>query len=284
MKQNKEFNFIFENSKDELDGIQKYFADISDFPLMSKEEEIEIGKKVQAGDLKARDFFIKANLRLVIYIAKNYNRMGLPFLDLISEGNIGLMEAVDAFDPNKFENKFSTYAAWLIKKKIRRALTDKSRIVRLPNGVIDKVPLIIKVKNEIELGRINPATPEEISKKSGVKLETVRAWTNLHSIESLDSFESDFELFSKSVKNFEVPKNEDEKTWLLKKLQTLKEKERKILSMRFGLDNDEPMSLRQVGKALGITGESVRQIQNKALKKIKKTIEEDDVREKEAIC
>lgn len=282
MKQNKEFNFIFENSKDELDGIQKYFADISDFPLMSKEEEIEIGKKIQAGDLKARDFFIKANLRLVIYIAKKYNRMGLPFLDLISEGNIGLMEAVDAFDPNKFENKFGTYAAWLIKKKIRRALTDKSRIVRLPNGVIDKAPLIVKVKNEIELGRSHPATPEEISKKSGVKLETVRAWINLHAIESLDSFESDFELFSKSVKNFEISKNEDEKTWLLKKLQTLKEKERNVLSMRFGLDNDEPMSLIQIGKALGFTRERIRQIQNEALKKMKKMIEED-VREKEAI-
>ena len=171
------------------DIYDRYLLDIQSFPLLSREQEIELGKKAHAGDIKARDQMVKSNLRLVIKIAKGFESMGLPFLDLVSEGNIGLVRAVERYNPNEFDNKFSSYAAWLIKAEIRKALLTKSRMIRLPSHVGDKLHKIYKAKSELEIKLEREPTAEEISQELGISLYKINALFDFNSTTSLEEIE-----------------------------------------------------------------------------------------------
>ena len=157
------------------DLLQIYLTEIGITPLLNREQETELGKKAQTGDLHAKEALIKANLRLVVKIAKTFQNMGLPIMDLISEGNLGLMEAVDRFDPNKFENKFSTYAVWWIKRRMREALITKSRIIRLPFGIGRKMNKILDAQQELESELKRIPTEEEVAERAGISVFAVKS-------------------------------------------------------------------------------------------------------------
>ena len=259
------------------DTLQLYLDDIGSAPLLNREQEVELGKKAQAGDEKARDLMIRSNLRLVVSIARKFENMGLPFMDLISEGNIGLMKAVDRFNPEGFDNKFSTYAVWWIKSRIRIALLSKSRTVRLPCYIGRRLVDILKAKTDLEekLGR--PPFEDEIAKEVGVSEETVKALFDFNTSSSLEAMsengediaiESDFDGETGKIERSDMASR------MFEKIDLLKEKEKVVLTLRFGLDGKDPLTLKQVGKKLRMTGENIRLIQEKAIKKLSKLVKD----------
>ena len=259
------------------DTLQLYLDDIGSAPLLNREQEVELGKKAQAGDEKARDLMIRSNLRLVVSIARKFENMGLPFMDLISEGNIGLMKAVDRFNPEGFDNKFSTYAVWWIKSRIRTALLSKSRIVRLPCYIGRRLVDILKAKTDLEekLGR--PPFEDEIAKEVGVSEETVKALFDFNTSSSLEAMsENGEDIAIGSDFDGETGKIErsDMASRMFEKIDLLKEKEKVVLTLRFGLDGKDPLTLKQVGKKLRMTGENIRLIQEKAIKKLSKLVKD----------
>lgn len=261
----------------ELGSVERYFKDIQGYPLLTVAEEKKLGRLARGGDEKAKKILVEANLRFVIHVAKKYRNKGLPFLDLISEGNLGLYEAAGKFDPDKFKNKFVTYAVWDIKKRIKSALTEKSRIIRLPNCVIQHTKAIVMAKDEIEYGTSYSANVDEIAAKAGVKKELVQAWTDLNQTESLDLLSENGHTVSSTEQSaFENLESNDYRTLLREVIKELSEREQKVISLRFGLDGVNPLSLDQIGNIFGITRERIRQIQNQALetlaKKLKKIV------------
>lgn len=257
------------------DTFQLYLEQVGSVPLLTREQEVELGKKVQAGDSMAREQMILANLRLVVSIAKPFEHMGLPFMDLISEGNIGLMKAVDKFDPGKFENKFSTYAVWWIKSRIRMALLSKSRVVRLPFHVGRRLADILKARTDLEekLGRV--PFEDEIAEEVGVSEATVKALFDFNSSPSLDEMSENGEDVADKKESFdEVVEHSDMYERMFDKMELLEGREQEILVLRFGLNGHEPLTLKQIGKKLGMTGENARLIQEKALKKLAKFIKD----------
>lgn len=253
------------------DILQAYFDEIATIPLLTREQEVEFGKRSIAGDQKAKDLIINANLRLVVAIAKNYKNMGLPFLDLISEGNIGLMMAVDRFDPNKFKNKFSTHASWWIRKNIRKALLDKSRIVRLPAHIGRRMNHILTAQAELEntLGRAPKTT--EIAKKIGASNASVKSLFDFNSSYSLESMaEGGYDIASESRENdvYESAERSDLIERMHEVIFKLSETEQKILSWRFRLNGEEVLTLAQIGKKIGLSGERVRQMLEEIISKL----------------
>lgn len=256
------------------DILQLYLDEISSTPLLTREQEVEIGAKAYAGDPKAKEQMIKANLRLVVTVAKNYIDKGLPFLDLIAEGNIGLMVAVDKFNPEKFNNKFCTYAAWWIKNHIRRALLDKSRIVRLPAHIGSKMSKILKAQSDLEESLGRAPLPEEIAEKVGKSEECIRSWMNFNTSPSLDAM---------SENGYDVPLNSDidgsgdvERSDLIErmfeKLVEFPEKEQALIVWRFGLNGEDALTLSQIGEKVGMTGERVRQMLEVIIKKMERLL------------
>ncbi|MCK9434459.1 MAG: RNA polymerase sigma factor RpoD/SigA [Candidatus Cloacimonetes bacterium] len=256
------------------DPFQLYLDDISSVPLLNREQEVELGKKTQAGDSKARDHMIRANLRLVVSVARKFENMGLPFMDLISEGNIGLMKAVDKFDPDKFDNKFSTYAVWWIKSRIRIALLSKSRTVRLPCHIGRRLVDILKAKTDLEEKFGRPPFDDEIAKEIGVSEATVKALFDFNTSSSLEAMAENGEDVYESDRGYAEIEKSDMSSRMFEKIKELKEREQTILILRFGLDGNDPLNLGQIGKKLGMTGENARQIQEKALKKLAKLVKD----------
>jgi RNA polymerase primary sigma factor len=261
-------------------GLNRYLREIGRIPLLTPQEEIELAWKIKKGDAAARERMINSNLRLVVTLARDYTNLGLPLLDLISEGNIGLTKAVERFDPAKGA-KLSTYAMWWIKQSIKRALANQSKTIRLPVHLIDKVAKVRRVSLQIseELGR--EPTDEELGEELGIAGEKVARLRSLGiRPASLDAPIADDD----STQLGESVGDEDAQTpfeWLRDKnlrgeidglIALLDSREKRIISQRFGLDGGKPKTLEDVGKNFGITRERIRQLQNIALAKLRRAL------------
>ncbi len=262
-------------------AIKLYLREIGQVKLLTPQEEIELAARIKKGDKKAREQMIKANLRLVVKIARDYEGIGLPLLDLISEGNIGLMKAVERFDPAK-GGKLSTYGSWWIKQSIKRALANQSKTIRLPVHLVDKISKMRRTAMRLqeELGR--EPTDEELADDLGTTASRV-AQMRMAAIRpaSLDApiGDEDSNNFAEVVQDesADTPYEQLEEKTVTRMLQemvkTLDPREATILRARFGLDGGSQKTLEEVGQKFGVTRERVRQIQNIALKKLRKMIE-----------
>ena len=258
--------------------------EISKTPLLTAKEEVELAGRIQKGDKAARDRMISANLRLVVKIAHDYNNFGLPLLDLISEGNIGLIKAVERFDPNK-GGKLSTYAAWWIKQSIKRALANQSKTIRLPVHLVDKIAKIRKVTAQLADELDREPSDEEIGYVIGMPVNKV---AHLKSVSvrpsSLDApiGEDGDTSFGELVgdENQATPlENLQEKSTnenIRSVLGLLDEREAEIIQLRFGLDGDRPLTLEEVGEKFNVTRERVRQIQTIAIHKMRRLLTENE--------
>lgn len=274
-------NNDLEREYDENTAIKLYLREIGQVKLLTPEEEIELAKRIKKGDKKAREEMIKANLRLVVKIAHDYENYGLPLLDLISEGNIGLMKAVERFDPSK-GGKLSTYASWWIKQAIKRALANQSKTIRLPVHLVDKIAKMRKAAIKLQeiLGR--EPTDEELAHELGIPVSRV---TQMRTAgirpTSLDApiGDDDTNNFSEIIADesattpYEQLEEQTITSMLQELLKELDPREAAILKYRFGLDGGGERTLEEVGEKFGVTRERVRQIQNVALRKLRKMIE-----------
>jgi RNA polymerase primary sigma factor len=266
-------------------GLKVYLREIGQVALLTREDEVRLAKKIKKGDQAARQHMIKANLRLVVKIAQDYSNYGLPLVDLISEGNIGLMKAVDRFDPKK-GGKLSTYAAWWIKQSIKRALANQSKTIRLPVHLVDKIARMRRISLQLteELGR--EPTDEELGEELGLastkvaKLRT--AAIRPASLDASISSEDDSATLGDLVKDesadspYEMLQDSNMKAVIKDLLPILDEREYRILSLRFGLEGGKELTLEEVGKKFKVTRERIRQLQNMALRKLKKALEKQD--------
>jgi RNA polymerase primary sigma factor len=261
-------------------GLNRYLQEIGRIPLLTPQQEVELAGKIKKGDTAARERMINGNLRLVVTIARDYTNLGLPLLDLISEGNIGLTKAVERFDPAKGA-KLSTYAMWWIKQSIKRALANQSKTIRLPVHLVDKLAKVRRVSLQMsdELGR--EPTDEELGEELGIATEKV---ARLKSIgvrpASLDATigADDSTEFGESVGDeeaqtpFELLRDRNLLDEMDGLLDVLDKREMKIISQRFGLDGGSPKTLENVAKNFGITRERIRQLQNIALTKLRRAL------------
>ncbi|MGA2029585.1 MAG: sigma-70 family RNA polymerase sigma factor [Verrucomicrobiota bacterium] len=262
-------------------AIKLYLREIGQVKLLTPQEEIELAARIKKGDKKAREHMIKANLRLVVKIARDYDGIGLPLLDLISEGNIGLMKAVERFDPKK-GGKLSTYGSWWIKQSIKRALANQSKTIRLPVHLVDKISKMRRVGMKLQEALGREPTDEELAGELGMTTARV-AQMRLAAIRpaSLDAPIGDEESnnFSEVVEDenatspYENLEDKSITDMLQDMVKHLNDREATILRYRFGLDGGAERTLEEVGVKFGVTRERVRQIQNLALKKLRKMIE-----------
>jgi RNA polymerase primary sigma factor len=262
-------------------AIKLYLREIGQVKLLSPQEEIELAARIKKGDKKAREQMIKANLRLVVKIAHDYENFGLPLLDLISEGNIGLMKAVERFDPAK-GGKLSTYGSWWIKQSIKRALANQSKTIRLPVHLVDKISRMRRTALKLQEVFGREPTDEELADEMRLSVSRVAQMrTAAIRPASLDApiGDDDSNSFAEVVQDegANTPyENLEEKTvtgMLQEMVKTLDERESTILRYRFGLDGGSEKTLEEVGARFGVTRERVRQIQNIALIKLRKMIE-----------
>ena len=259
------------------DPVRMYLKEIGKVPLLSAEEEIELAKRMELGDQEAKKRLAEANLRLVVSIAKRYVGRGMLFLDLIQEGNLGLIKAVEKFDYRK-GYKFSTYATWWIRQAITRAIADQARTIRIPVHMVETINKLIRVSRQLlqELGR--EPLPEEIAKEMDMPVERVREILKISqepvSLETPIGEEEDSHL-GDFIQDDNVPVPADAAAFTLLKEQleevlgTLTEREQKVLTLRFGLEDGRARTLEEVGKEFNVTRERIRQIEAKALRKLR---------------
>ena len=259
------------------DPVRMYLKEIGKVPLLSSDEEIELAKKIELGDEEAKKKLAESNLRLVVSIAKRYAGRGMQLLDLIQEGNLGLIKAVEKFDYRK-GYKFSTYATWWIRQAITRAIADQARTIRIPVHMVETINRLVRTQRQLvqKLGR--EATPEELAKELDMPVDRVREIMKISqdpvSLETPIGEEEDSHLgdFIQDD-NVEVPA--DAATYrllheqLMDVLSTLTEREQKVLRLRFGLDDGRPRTLEEVGRQFNVTRERIRQIEAKALRKLR---------------
>ena len=259
------------------DPVRMYLKEIGKVPLLSPDEEIELAKKIELGDEAAKKKLAEANLRLVVSIAKRYVGRGMQLLDLIQEGNLGLIQAVEKFDYRK-GYKFSTYATWWIRQAITRAIADQARTIRIPVHMVETINRLVRTQRQLvqKLGR--EATPEELAKELDMPVDRVREIMKISqdpvSLETPIGEEEDSHLgdFIQDD-NVEVPADAATYTLLheqlMEVLSTLTEREQKVLRLRFGLDDGRPRTLEEVGRQFNVTRERIRQIEAKALRKLR---------------
>ncbi len=267
------------------DNLQLYLREIGQVQLLTPAEEIVLAKRIQKGDEQAREQMIKANLRLVVKIARDYEGLGLPLLDLINEGNIGLMKGVERFNPAKGA-KLSTYAALWIKQAIRRALGNQSKTIRLPVHVVDKMAHIRLAERKLREALGREASDEEIAAEMGFNLRQVKLYREAGKAPvSLDAPMGDGEEGKQvaevvadpnAVAAYDQLVKQGDAELLKEVLGTLTDRERTILNMRFGLEGDSPKTLEQVGEHYGLTRERIRQIQEEALLRLRAEMKDRD--------
>jgi len=275
---------VIDRDREGENGIKIYLREIGQIPLLTPKDEVRLAARIKKGDRAARAQMIKANLRLVVKIAHDYSNFGLPLLDLISEGNIGLMKAVERFDPKK-GGKLSTYAAWWIKQSIKRALANQAKTIRLPVHLVDKISKMKRAGHKLseQLGR--EPTDQELADKLGMTRAKVAQLRTI-SIRpaSLDApiGDDDATEFSEIVGDenaltpFELLRDKTLRQEVYDILEELEQREAEILTLRFGLDGNKPKTLEEVGRKFKVTRERVRQIQNIALTKLRRVMEKQD--------
>lgn len=259
------------------DPVRMYLKEIGKVPLLTAEEEIDLAKRMEEGDEEAKKRLAEANLRLVVSIAKRYVGRGMLFLDLIQEGNLGLIKAVEKFDYNK-GFKFSTYATWWIRQAITRAIADQARTIRIPVHMVETINKLIRISRQLlqELGR--EPSPEEIAEEMNMSVERVREILKISqepvSLETPIGEEEDSHL-GDFIQDDNVPVPADAAAFTLLKeqlaevLDTLTDREKKVLTLRFGLEDGRARTLEEVGKEFNVTRERIRQIEAKALRKLR---------------
>jgi RNA polymerase primary sigma factor len=269
------------------DSLQLFLKDIGKVRLLTAQEEVDLAKRIERGDLDAKQKMVESNLRLVVSIAKNYRNQGLPFLDLIQEGTLGLVRAAEKFDYRK-GFKFSTYATWWIRQAIARALADKARTIRIPVHVVEKLNKIGRAERKLvtELGR--EPTSEEIAAVTGIDPEEVGAIKRSAqapiSLEKPvgDEEESEFGQFiadERAESPYDRAVDNLTKEALREALENLSYRERRVLELRYGLGGEHPRTLDEVGRTFNVTRERIRQIENQSLKKLQSLAEAQKLRE-----
>ena len=259
------------------DPVRMYLKEIGKVPLLSADEEIELAKRMENGDEEAKNRLCEANLRLVVSIAKRYVGRGMLFLDLIQEGNLGLIKAVDKFDYRK-GYKFSTYATWWIRQAITRSIADQARTIRIPVHMVETINKLTRISRQLLQKYGREATPEEISKEMGISVDKVREIQKISqepvSLETPIGEEEDSHL-GDFIPDEDVPAPADAaafsmlKEQIVEVLDTLTDREQKVLRLRFGLDDGRTRTLEEVGKEFDVTRERIRQIEAKALRKLR---------------
>ena len=267
-----------------MDAIKLYLKDIQKTNLLTADEEKALARRIDDGDMAARDKMIESNLRLVVKIAKRYMNRGLPFLDLIEEGNLGLIKAVERFKISK-ECRFSTYATWWIRQSIERALVNQSRTIRLPVHVSDDINKLIKITRELVRDLNREPQVKEVADVMGVEPAYVRRLMVLlkktYSIEHPMGENNDYSLID-TIEDTSVVNPLELAEWLNKfhiitdMLATLNDNEKEIIALRFGLDDRDPQTLDTIGRQFGVTRERIRQIEAKSLEKLRLLLAERD--------
>jgi RNA polymerase primary sigma factor len=266
------------------DALQLFLREAGRHPLLTAAQEVELSKRIERGDMQAKQRMIQSNLRLVVSIAKNYRNQGLPFLDLIQEGTLGLIRAVEKFDWRR-GYKFSTYATWWIRQAVARALADKARTIRMPVHIVERLQKLNKAERMLwtQLGR--EPTLEEVAEEASLPIEQAKeVKAAAHASTSLDQPVGDQEdaVFGDFVAG-DGPTPDEQVEVLLRSqalaraLAALSDRERKVLILRYGLDNSDPKTLEDIGRRLDLTRERVRQIEGQALKRLARLNEIESV-------
>lgn len=268
-----------------MEAIRTYLKEIRNIPLLTAREEIELSRRVRKGDKKARERMIRSNLRLVINIAKRYMHLGIPLLDLIEEGNMGLMKAVEKFNPRK-GFRFSTYAAWWIKQSVTRAISEQSKMIRIPVYMNEIMSKWRKAQQQLSQKLKRPPAPEEIAKKINLpksKIEQVTSWMSMptSSLEEPVGDGSESEVIDLVEDQNAVPPDKEisrlmDKERLEALLGKMSQREKEILDLRFGLPDGKIRTLAEVSKKFGISRERVRQIEEQALKRLRKFVQQQE--------
>ena len=278
------------NQTDSDSSISLYMRDIMKTDLLTPEEEVALSERIRSGDKKARELMIKANLRLVVKIARDYSNYGVPLVDLISEGNIGLMNAVEKFDPDK-GGKLSTYASWWIKQAVKRALANQGKTVRLPIHMVDKLAKIRRISAMLseEYGR-DPSN-EELSEVLGIPVRKIALLKEAaQRPASLDApVQQEGATYAEVIEDanainpLTALSSKSDHAEIEGLLETLDEREAKIIDSRFGLSGKKPLTLEEISHDFGVTRERIRQIQNIAIAKMKKSLVKKDRNRREFV-
>lgn len=268
-----------------MEALKTYLKEVRTIPLLTAQQEIDLSKRAQKGDEQARKHMIRANLRLVISIAKRYMYLGTPFLDLIEEGNLGLMKAVDKFNPNK-GFRFSTYAAWWIKQSITRSISEQGKTIRLPVYMSELITKWKKTKEQLSQKLKRTPSDEEIGKRMKLtkdKVAQINFWlsTTTSSLEAPVGEENEGQVMDLLEDETAVAPDAKIEHLLDKEkvnslLEIMTDREREILDMRFGLAEGKPHTLAEVAKKIGVSRERVRQIEEAALKKLRKFVQQQE--------
>ena len=269
------------------DSLQLFLKDVGRVSLLTAAQEVELAKRIESGDHRAKQEMVEANLRLVVSIAKRYRNQGLPFLDLIQEGTIGLVRAAEKFDWRK-GYKFSTYATWWIRQAVARALADKARTIRMPVHVVEKLNKIMRTERKLRAERGREPTNDEIARDLDLTVEEVEAIRRTAqtpiSLEKPvgDEEESEFGQFLED-ESTPLPDEAADTAFraaaLTKCLSALSYRERRVLELRYGLNGEQPCTLDEVGRAFQVTRERIRQIENQGLKKLRALAESQKLRD-----
>jgi len=264
-------------------GLGKYLQQIGQFPLLTPQQEIALANKIRGGDTSARNEMIQSNLRLVVTIAQDYVNLGLPLADLVSEGTIGLTKAIERFDPAKGA-KLSTYAAWWIKRSIKAALSSQVKTIRLPIHLAEKISKVRRLTFELasDLGRAptDDELAEELGLPAGRVAELRNSFARPASLDApIDDGEStelgEIIADEQTHTSYDSLRDQDVRAHLKTALQVLDERERKIVSQRFGLDGGQPKTFDQIGELIGLTRERIHQLQQSAVSKLRRALTKD---------
>jgi RNA polymerase primary sigma factor len=270
-----------------LDSLRLYLREIGKVPLLTADQEVYLAKRIERGDMGAKTHMIEANLRLVVSIAKSYLGRGLSFLDLIQEGSLGLIRAVEKFDYRK-GYKFSTYATWWIRQAVTRAIADKARTIRIPVHMVEKLNKVVHIERQLvqRLGR--EPQPDEIAVELEMTTEEVREILRMAQLpvslekpigEEEESELGDFVQDEQAESPFDTASVQLRREDIEKALDSLPERERKVIELRFGLTGAQPCTLEEVGRAFGVTRERIRQIENNTLKRLETLPEAQGLRD-----